>query len=47
MSEVDIDLIVVSILFDVFGISNKSLMELNTVADGYWFNALCWRPVVL
>ena len=47
MSEVDIDLIVVSILFDVFGISNQYLIALNIVDDNHLFNALCWRPIIL
>ena len=45
MSEVDIDLIVVSILLDVFGISNQSLMTLDIIAGGYCLIVISWRRI--
>ena len=45
MSEVDIDRIVVSILLDVFGINNQSLMTLDIIAVGYCLIVISWRRI--
>ena len=45
MSEVDIDLIVVSILLDVFGISNQALIISDIIADGYRLIVISWRQI--
>ena len=45
MSEVDIDRIVVSILLDVFGISNQALIILDIIADGYHLIVISWRQI--